>query len=277
MEQTTLAILLAFFGYSFLNVGQAGQKIGLGKRRESALKGWTIWGISTAGTFLSTPLIFAAIILGSVSISGSMAGTGLVSLAVFSRLVLKEELKKRTVLVILAIVLAAAVLGFFDKSGESEMRSFWLYMLLGGGSVLYILTIWTVPSGSLRGVMIGGLAGFFGACSQLFQRYSTDSISLEEGVLPLLGNVIRNPVTLIWIALLLLSMLVLQFSYRHAEAIQIVPVFTVNTIVVPVFGSVIVFGEVLTLPQWIALAVMVAGSVLLGRRKDRSEKSKNSS
>lgn len=266
MGKMTLAIILAFLGYSFLNVGQAGQKIGLDTRKESALKGWGIWGLSTTATGLSFFLIFAALILGSITISGAMAGTGLVSLSLFSYFVLKEKMKARTIIAILAIVAAAAVIGIFDESGKTELRKFWLYMLLGGGTVGYLIAILLVPTGSLRGVIIGGLAGFIGAYSQIFQRYGTDTISLEDGFVPLIKNVISNPVTAIWIGLLLLSMLVLQFSYRHAEIIRIVPIFTVNAIVVPVLGAVIVFGESLTIPQWIAVTVMISSSVVLGRR-----------
>ncbi len=123
MGKTLLAVLLAFLGYSFLNLGQAGQKIGLEKRHRRPLAGWTVWGVSTAATGISFFLILASILLGSLRISGAMAGTGLVSLAVFSKVVLKEELKPHNLVAIFAIVIAAVIIGIFDKNSESALRT----------------------------------------------------------------------------------------------------------------------------------------------------------
>jgi drug/metabolite transporter (DMT)-like permease len=65
-------------------------------------------------------------------------------------------------------------------------------------------------------------------------------------------------------------MLVLQFAYKKAEVIRILPFFAANCIVVPVFGGVLCLGEELNIMQWIGVIGIMGGLVLLtvkGRRK----------
>jgi len=271
MSHSIIAIILAFLGYSMLNIGQAGQKIGLGMRTDNAVLGWSIWGGSTAATALAFILVFGAIAMGSVSIVGAMAGTGLASLALFSRLVMKESLPPLSLISIAAIIAAAAVLAIFDRSGETSPNVTRLMVLLGIGAAAYIALIFLAPSKTIRGVAIGGLSGFLGAASQLFQRLGTINIDPTMGIQSFTGQVISQPVTLVWIGLTLLSMVVIQFSYSHAQAVQIVPVFTANFIILPAVGGVIAFGEAMHPLQWIAVAVMLAGSMVLSRSNEESD------
>ena len=263
MSSSILAAILAVIGYSCLNVGQAGQKIGLSMKEETPLRGWIAWSVATAATALSFVLVFIAISVGSLAVVGAMAGTGLVSLTVFSGLVLKEKIRPVTVVAIVVVVCAAAVIAIFDQEQDSSFRAVWLYVILGGGIIAYGAGILLAPA--VRGIFIGGLSGFLGAYSQLFQRLSSDDVDLSSGTLEFVVAVTTNPVTLIWVGLSFVSMVVIQFAYRHATAIRIVPVFTANFILIPVIGAVVVFGERLHVAQWIAIAVMVAGAVVLSR------------
>jgi drug/metabolite transporter (DMT)-like permease len=263
MNSSIVAAILAVIGYSLLNVGQASQKIGLSIRQIHHVRGSLIWTIATIGTLFSFPLVFVAISIGSLAVVGAMAGTGLISLTIFSGFVLKEHIRPITVTAILAVACAAAVIAVFEDEQASSVRLMWLYVLLVGGVGGYSIGILTVSSA--RGVLIGGLSGFLGAYSQIFQRLGTTDISLASGVSAFLLHVVSNPVTLIWVGLSLVSMVTIQFAYRHAAAIRIVPVFTANFILVPVIGAVVVFGEQLHNAQWIAVVIMVGGSVVLSR------------
>jgi len=262
-----MAIILAFLGYSMLNIGQAGQKIGLGLRTKNTALGWTIWGGATLATAISFLLVFRAISMGSVSIVGAMAGTGLASLALFSRLVMKESLNLLSVISIAAIIAAAALLAIFEQTGESSPNVYRLFVLVGTGMAAYILLIILSPSKTIRGVAIGGLSGFLGAASQLFQRLGTLDIDPSMGIQAFFLQVITQPETLVWIGLTLLSMVVIQFSYGKAQAVQIVPVFTANFIILPVVGGVIAFGETMHPIQCVAMVVMLIGSLFLSRSK----------
>ena len=271
MNESIIALTLAFLGYSMLNIGQAGQKIGLDMRSERTTLGWTIWGGATAATAVSFLIVFGAIALGPVSIVGAMAGTGLASLALFSRLVMKEPLNRTAIIGIAAIIAAAAVLAIFEQDGESSLNLTRLIVLLVVGALGYAGLIIFAPSKMVRGVGIGGLSGFLGAASQLFQRLGTVDIDPTEGLTSFAAEVISEPVTLVWVGLTILSMVVMQFSYRDAKAVQIVPVFTANFIVLPAIGGVIAFGETLHPVQWIAVAVMLAGSIAVTRRDQAPE------
>ena len=95
MSSTPLAVLVAFAGYSLLNISQATQKIGLGLYQTHRLKGALLWAAATGCTSVSVFIVLYAVSLGSVSVVGAMAGTGLASLVIFSGLVMKERITFR--------------------------------------------------------------------------------------------------------------------------------------------------------------------------------------
>jgi uncharacterized membrane protein len=90
MNLTVLSLLIAFAGYSVQNISQASQKIGFLRMKKDRKTGMIIWGAATVGTGLSTLILLTAVSLGQVSLVGAMAGTGLVSMTIYSRFVIKE-------------------------------------------------------------------------------------------------------------------------------------------------------------------------------------------
>lgn len=267
MANPLISILLAFAGYSMLNIGQAGQKIGLSMRHRRRVAGWLLWTGATAATSLSVLLVLSAISIGSVALVGAMSGTGLAALAVFSHFVMGERLTWREVAAIAAIIAGAVAMGLTAPEETRIVRTAWLYSLLGAGVVIYVVG-WLIARGKPAvGVVIGGLSGFLGAYSQLFQKFSSTRTTIADGIGLFLESLITNPVTLIWVGLSVASMLVIQFAYRHADAIRIIPAFTTNFIVIPAVGGVIVFGESLAVHQWAGIAVMLPASGVLSRRR----------
>ncbi len=266
MHTAALPLIIAFIGYSLLNITQAGQKIGLARRARSTVQGWTIWTLATIGTSVAFFVILGAISLGSISLVGAMAGTGLASLAVFSHFVMGERLGRRELIALATVIGGAALVGAFAGDGTGgEARVPLLWGILGGGSVAYIL-VWIVTrKRSFTGAVVGGFSGFLGAYSQLFQEHGTSSASIADGIGPFLTSLATNPITLVWIGLSVVSMVVLQFSYRHGRAIEIIPVFTGNFIVVPVVGGVLIFAERLVVGQWIGVVLILLGAIVLGR------------
>ena len=83
MAKILLSMLIAFIGYSAQYIAAACQKIGLKVKETKKLKGWAIWVLATSFTSVSVFIVLYAVAIGNVSIVGAMAGTGLVSLAVF--------------------------------------------------------------------------------------------------------------------------------------------------------------------------------------------------
>ncbi len=267
MSDTAFAALLAFAGYSLLNLGQAGQKIGLGIRADHPAGGWSLWVVATLATSVSFFIVFSAISIGAVSVVGAMAGTGLVSLAVFSRIVMGERLSARHIAALVAVIAGAALVALFDASDRGEARIALLWGALAVGTVVYGAAWLAMRTGPGAGVALGGLSGFLGAYSQLFQELATAELDWSEGLGAVARTVVSDPVTLVWAGLSVVSMVVIQFSYRHGQATQIIPVFTGNFILVPVVGGVIVFGESLGTVQWAGVALIVVGSIVLGRRR----------
>ncbi len=254
-----LAALLAWVGYSILNISQAVQKIGLQRQAEGHLAvGRVLWVGALGASGGSFAIVFAAISVGQVAVVGALAGTGLVSLALFSRLAMGEQMGWVRMLAISVTVSGAALVALLPAAGEeTTFRPLLLWLVpvvvaaMAGGAVF------TVPEGPVRGLVIAGLSGFLGAWSQLFQKLLAEDFA---GVATLLSD----PLTLVWFGLSFASMVVIQFAYRFAEAIRIIPVYTALFIATPVIGGVAVFGEVLSLFQWVGVALILGGALVLG-------------
>lgn len=268
MRGTVGSLVIAFAGYSLLNVAQAGQKIGLARHARNKTWGATIWIVATIGTSVAFAVVLAAISLGSVSLVGAMAGTGLVSLAVFSHFVMHEAVDLREIVSLIVVVAGAVLIGVFadeTRNAGDSVRVRLLWAILLAGSLLYSL-LWLITR-RMRyvGAVVGGFSGFLGAYSQLFQEYGTESVSVASGLGAFMSSIITNPITLVWAGLSVASMVVVQFAYRHGRAIEIIPSFTGNFIVIPVIGGVVVFGQNLLAVQWVGVAMITIGSLVLGR------------
>lgn len=271
MTGPALSIILAFVGYSVLNIAQAGQKMGLARRARHKVKGWTLWTLATLATSAAFVIVLGAIALGSVSTVGAMAGTGLASLALFSHFAMMDRLDLREIIAVAVVIGGAALVGVFAQervAGETKVVLLW--SILGGGTLLYTIGWVATRKLSFTGAVIGSFAGFLGAYSQLFQKHATTEVSILDGVGPFIRHLVTNPVTLVWVGLSVVSMIVLQFSYKHGRAIEIIPAFTGTFIAVPVIGGVLIFAERLLAVQWVGVALIAAGAVVLGRGQDDS-------
>ncbi|RPJ09767.1 MAG: hypothetical protein EHM28_00535 [Spirochaetaceae bacterium] len=71
------SVIFGFIGFSMLNIAQVLQKMGLGTRRKNEHRGTWIWLAGMLGSLLASAINFLAVILGSASLTGAMAGTGL--------------------------------------------------------------------------------------------------------------------------------------------------------------------------------------------------------
>lgn len=275
MHNPLLSLLVAFAGYSLLNISQAAQKIGLGVARSRKLTGSLIWAAATLGTSGAAFVNLYALSMGSVTLVGAMAGSGLASLAVFSRLVLKEPIGRRELAGIGVILAAAVLIGAFARAQPPAVpRMAVLYGLLAAISAVYTI-LWVLfrRRDSLVAMVIAAFAGSLGGFVALFQKISTtdygrtrslvravDSLRAPPGPV---GETLTNPYALAWIVLSILSMLVLQFAYRRGKAIRIIPAFSASFVMVPILGGMLVFGESLHPLQIAGVLLIVAGVLML--------------
>jgi len=272
-----LSMLIAFIGYSIRYISSACQKIGLKVRETKKVKGSVIWAVATLFGSVSVFIVLYAVAIGSVSIVAAMAGTGLVSLAVFSALVMKETIRKREFLGILLILGAAALIGFFIR--ESKTSAIFLHALFLILAILLVVytVLWLVlrHQKNILGILIGVFAGTLSGFVPVFQKVATSSFGRASSLLQPSGGdvnlnvidhakqVLLNPYALLWIVLSVGSMVIMQFAYKHDKAIRIIPAFSANYILVPVLLGVLCFRETLHPFQWIAILLILVGVLLV--------------
>jgi drug/metabolite transporter (DMT)-like permease len=268
---TWLTILLAFVGNSVLNIAQAGQKFGLALMRRNARKGALLWVASLLGTSVAALIGWVAVSIGSVALVGAMAGSGLASLTVFSFLVLKEKIRPLELAGIALMAGASVLIGLFQQElpiGEPSLRRLFPYLAFLCAAALLA---WLVLRRRSRvvGPVIAGFAGVLGGFVPVFQKVSSSlagrgtafvTAALRPGHW---AYAVANPFTLLWILLSVASMVVIQFAYRHERAVRLIPYFTSCTLLVPVFGGVLVFQERLHPLQWVGVALILTGLLLL--------------
>ncbi len=268
---TWLTILLAFVGNSVLNIAQAGQKLGLALMARNRRRGALLWLGSLLGTSVAALIGWVAVSIGSVALVGAMAGSGLGSLALFSFLVLKEKIRALELAGIALMAGASVLIGLFQRElpiGEPSLRRLFPYLACLCAAALLA---WLVLGRRSRAVgpVIAGFAGVLGGFVPLFQKVSSSMAGRGASFIAAAlkqeqwASAVANPFTLLWILLSIASMAVIQFAYRHERAVRLIPYFTSCSILVPVFGGVLVFQERLQALQWAGVALILTGLLLL--------------
>ncbi|HKJ85027.1 MAG TPA: hypothetical protein VKA06_03070 [Spirochaetia bacterium] len=270
--QTLIALLLAFAGYSVMNISQAGQKIGLEKKVDRPAVGWLLWTGATVGTLLGVFVVLAALSMGAVSLVGAMAGSGLVTLAIFSHFVMGETIEWRDIAAIATIVAGSVLIGFFAAE-QSDSTPRWI--LLHGFVVVLVVAYalgWIAGGrGERAGIILGGFGGALAGASMLYQNAATIVADvgglvyfpLSESLAPARLAGLINPYLFLWFGLSMGAFFVLQIAYGRGKAIHVIPAFNVNFIAVPVIGGVVGFSEAVRPMQWVGIGIIVAGTVLL--------------
>ncbi len=105
MGHHILSVLVAFAAYSILDLAKAVQKIAVERLAVNRAAGVLIWIGATSSTVVSSILLLYAVSIGSVLVVGAMGGTGLAAMTVFSVLVMKEQVRKREIAGVVAILL----------------------------------------------------------------------------------------------------------------------------------------------------------------------------
>lgn len=271
MNSQVLSIVIAFFGSSLLNLAQAIQKIGMDTPNERMVKKWGIWGLGTIFMMIAPLIIQYATSLGGASLVGAMSGTGLAILVLFSRFVMKEEIRPNELAGVAVILAASVLIGVFSAKGtvQSTINLFSLFLFIGIISAVFaVLLLVSLKMGKLTSIVLGGFSGAVGGFVTLLQKVT---MSNPTGA----SSIFTNPFFYTWVAVSLVSFLILQMSYKKDKAIRIVPAFWACFIIVPVLGGVICFREVLNFFQWAGIALIVCGVFLITVKRDaKAEKNK---
>ena len=279
---------MAFIGYSLHNIAQASQKIGLGVAKKNKGQGISIWITATLSTSIAVFIILYAVSIGNVSIVGAMSGSGLASLTLYTRFVMKEKITKQGLIGVLIVMGATGLIGAAANKVKPPIISIrLLFFFLIGLSVVFIMVWFLLRLRQLNkslGIFLGIFAGILGGFIPLFQKVSTSKLgkahSLAAGLiknsklmadnddlfpqlLRKILEILANPYALIWIVLSIISMIILQFAYTKDKAIRVIPAFSAITVILPVIGGVFCFHESLSVLQWVSIFSILSEVVLI--------------
>jgi drug/metabolite transporter (DMT)-like permease len=289
MSRHVLSIILAFAAYSLLDLGKAFQKVGLTLMGSSRARGIGTWLGASAATSVSSFLILYAVSLGSVLIVGSMAGTGLAAVTLLSVLLMKEPVRRRELFGVACIMTAPFLLAsVYQEQPATRLTIAHLFYFLAAVLAVFALLILIFRMrAAMLGVLLAGGAGALGGFVILFQKISTSAMgraaafgslgrpasgtpsSLEASLLLRLAHVFANPYAVAWVALSFLSTFALQFSYRHGEAIRLIPAFNGAYILMPILGGIFIFREPLHPLQWAGVLLILCGVFVLASEQRR--------
>lgn len=271
-----LPVAVAFVGYSLLNIAQAIQKMGLSALETSKRRGWSIWTGGTLLTSVAGVVILVAVSIGRVSVVGAMAGSGLATLALFSHFALGEHVGAREMAGVGMILAAAALIGLFGiETASTRIGVAALFVLFGSFAGLFaLLTFVFRRRPRILGAVLGGYGGAMGGFIPPFQKVSTSPVGQESaffdpavlgatGFMETVVSVVANPFAVIWLLLGLVSMVILQFGFRKADAIRVVPAFSAMSIATPVIAGLVSFGERLHALQVVGIAAILVGVLLI--------------
>jgi multidrug transporter EmrE-like cation transporter len=190
------------------------------------------------------------------------------------------------------VLVGPFVIGSFSpEPAPTHVLIIHLFVFMVAVFGLYMLSVLVVTAKpGLRGLVLSGFAGAIGGFVMLFQKVSTTAFAQSSSFVDkldpssplarfaagstgeLLVRVFANPYALTWILLSLLSMFVLQLSYRYDKAIRIVPSFGANYLLVPIVGGVLVFQERLHPMNWVGVGIILLGvGLLLSRGGEHQE------
>lgn len=288
------AIIIAFLAYSILDLGKAFQKVGLAVASRNRARGIGIWIAASLATSASSFLILYAVSLGSVLIVGAMAGTGLAAVIVLSRFLMKTPVGRNELLGVACVMAAPFLLAtVYHEPRATRLVIEHLFYFLGAALTVFTILILIFRRGKkMLGILLAGGAGTLGGFVILFQKISTSAVGRDAAFLHFgdsgaavlnpgqaslllrLAQVFANPYAVAWIAISLLSTLVLQFSYKHGEAIRLIPSFNSAYILIPILGGAFIFREPLHPIQWGGVFLMLCGvSILSFWSSDRGRSS----
>jgi drug/metabolite transporter (DMT)-like permease len=204
-------------------------------------------------------------------------------------LMMKEPVRRRELLGIACLMVAPFLLAsVYQERPATRLIIEHLFYFLG--VVLAVLTLLILifrKSEELLGILLAGGAGTLGGFVILFQKISTSALGraavffqvndsgsgtarlLESPLLLRLAHVFANPYAVAWIGLSLLSTFVLQLSYKHGEAIRLIPSFNSAYILMPILGGVLIFREPLHPLQWAGIFLILCGVSVLTFGKSR--------
>ncbi len=276
-----LAILYGGLSAVALCLGKGFQKYGveaLGRPKQWFTREYgprfLVWCIGTAGMVASTFLLFTACAYGPVTIAAALSGIGLVALAIFAALVLRERPSATELWGIAAIVAGTALTGYFQPETATSASGIVSEPILTGrltvfssvtiGASILATAYGLLAQGPQTGVVLGLVSGFCGGISVLFQKGAMLHCACAD-LFADVPAVLRNPFFYPFVLFGILDFVTTQYALKRARAVTVVPCYQSFYMLVPIVGGMIGFAEELTGLQVLGLASLLGGVVLVSR------------
>ncbi len=267
-EEFWLAVFLAVIASVNLNVGKAVQKwkvrvLGEGRRilAPEHRKDFSVWVVGMALTASSSVFFSLALKFSDKSsLVSSLNGVGLIGLVIFAWAVMKERIGRQELGGAALVLIGTTVMGYFEKpllkSQEFSLVNFIVVSAVLWG-IFLPASVFSWKTGRLHGLIFGTFAGIIlGMCLIL------GDMALVRAGNDFLGQ-LRYGYPYVALLFAVCALTVTQFAFWRSKAMVVVP--TINSVMIlsPVLLEYFTFGTVLQAPQYLGVAVIVAGVVLL--------------
>jgi len=279
MEGTfSLGVLFAVLASMSLNVGKGIQKWKVrifGHKRamfhREHRKDLGIWLIGFLLTAAATPLYsFALKYSEKSSMVSSLNGVGMIGLVLFAWLVLRERIGKQEIAGAVLVVAGTTVMGSFDKpltAGQQYSLGPLVLCLTVTAMIFVPLSAFSWKTNRYYGLTFGAIPGILIGTAMIL-----GDIALVKSGNDMLGQ-LKNPFPYIAVCLGTLALAITQLAFWRSKATVVVPTINSFVILAPVVFERFVFGTVLVPLQYLAVACIIAGVVLLTatEKQDRIE------
>ena len=293
MQSIFLAILFGIIANSFLYIGLVLEKKGASELPNIENTGtvqnilnfvknprW-LWGFIM--TNIQMLFYWLALAFGPISLVSPMLGVGLIVLIIFSRYYLGEKINKPMYFGILVIIIGIAMLGATSKPDNTtytysqlltilvQPNAIIINVILILGSILPVI-ICTAIKYRYADILCGIGSGFANAFGAVYSKFMVAGINLGQWefyvflILLIIGNTA--------------SMVIQQLGFQKGQAVGLVPMYTVLSLILPALVGVWLFDEwlgnssVIVSLNVIAMIAVSVGTVLLAffNAKQESEK-----
>lgn len=263
-----LGMLMAVLASTNANVGKGLQKwkvrvFGKGRamfQREN-IGDLGIWLIGFALAVSSVPLFsFALKFTTKPSQVSSLNGVGLIGLAIFAWLALRERIGRQEIAGIILVLIGTTVMGYYEENLFSEQHYHLTNFILSSGAFLIVfgaLAAFSWKARILHGFSFGALPGVFIGIGLILGDMAL--VKAGGSILGQLKNIYP------WLAVLcgLLALITSQLAFWRARAIIVVPTTNSFVILTPVIIQYFTFHAMLRPVQYLAVAVIVLGVIFL--------------
>lgn len=265
----TIFIGICLLNPTLTNVGMGMQKLAVNnipvaepRSRKSMFM--AVWMIGLLLQGVVVVLSAKALSIGNASTLGGFAGFGLVALAVFSHLVLKEKILKQELLGMMIIIAGTAMLGFFSHGHQGgisgfEQRRMTLFLVACTAVSAVAVVFMLRDIQSYGGVVLGTISGAAGGLGMIFLKIVVSHFKGMGGAGLHIAAILCDPY--VWLAVVggLGSVALVQIGYKYGKAIQVVPGFSSMIVIMPALAGVLVLKEPTSIICVVSLAVIIAG------------------